>query len=150
MRFGSLDRGLRRALLEALERLPLENVVEDMMRRPRLWKRVGERLHPFEHAKKLPNAALAFAVVRGTDLATRELRRRCCASMRSAMPFVYVEDDRVKAIAWAGPIEDALRARRSALGARATHASPRRAACAAPITSCASRRRASPTRCRRS
>jgi hypothetical protein len=108
MRLRSIDRGLRRALLEALERLPLESVVEDMMRRPGLWKRVGERLHPFEHATKLPNTALAFAIVRGTDLG----RASFGAMLREhavRQPFLIVEDDRVRAVAWAGPIEEALR-----------------------------------------
>ena len=92
-----------------------------MVRHRALWKRVGERLHPFELADALPNTALAFAVVRGTKLAdvtfgakVRELGVR--------LPSVYVEDDVAKPIAWAGPIEDALRAGnpRSAL-ARLTH-----------------------------
>lgn len=108
MRLRSLDRRLRRALLEALERLPLENVVEDVMRRPGLWKRVGERLHPFEDATRFPNTALAFAIVRGTDLA----RASFGAMLRehaSRHPFLIVEDNHVKAAAWAGPIEEALR-----------------------------------------
>lgn len=121
MRFRSLARGLRRALLETLERLPLDGVVEDMLARQPLWKRVGEFLHPFEYVDRLPNTAIAFAVVRGTDLAKvsfgAPLRER--AVQRAC---VYVEDNRIKGVAWAGPIEDALRVGnpRSAL-ARLTH-----------------------------
>jgi len=121
MRLVSIDRALRRAVLETLEQLPLEEVVEHMMRWPRLWKRVGERLHPFERADALPNTALAFAALRGTRLSTTSfgavLRERAVR-----LQFVYVEDDRIKPIAWAGPIEAALRANnpRSAL-ARLTH-----------------------------
>lgn len=121
MRLSSLPRGLRRATLSALERLPLEELVEDMMRHRSLWKRLGERLHPFELVDNLPNAALAFAVVRGTklDAATfgATLRERAVR-----LPFLYVEDGIVKHVAWAGPIEDALRAGnpRSAL-VRLTH-----------------------------
>lgn len=121
LRFGSLARGLRRAVLDALELLPLENVVEDMMRKPGLWKRVGERLHPFEHLATHKQSALAFAIVRGTNLATASfgpaLREHAVR-----LPFLYVEDDRIKPVAWAGPIENALRAGnpRSALG-RLTH-----------------------------
>jgi hypothetical protein len=108
-------------VLEALERLPLEDVVEDMMRRKRLWMRAGERLHPFELAGELPNTTLAFAVVRGTQLS----RASFGAAVRESAvnkPFLYIEDDRVKAVAWAGPIEDALRLGnpRAAL-ARLTH-----------------------------
>ncbi len=121
MRLRSIGRGMRRALLGALERLPPDELVEDMGRHRALWKRVGERLHPFELAATLPNVTLAFAVVRRTNLATASfgttIRER---GVR--LPSVYVEDDHAKPIAWAGPIEDALRAGnpRSAL-ARLTH-----------------------------
>jgi hypothetical protein len=121
MKLTSLPRGMRRALLEALEQLPLENVVEDMMRHRQLWKRVGQRLHPYEHATKLPNTAVAFAVLRRTKPAAVSfgdaLRERAVS-----LPFLALEEDVIKPIAWAGPIEDALRAGnpRSAL-ARLTH-----------------------------
>lgn len=121
MRLRSLDRGMRRALLAALEALPLQDVVEDMLRHRSLWKRAGERLHPFEHADKLPNTALAFAIVRGTRLA----RASFGPALREAAArhsFLRVVGDRVTAPRWAGPIEEALRKRnpRSAL-ARLTH-----------------------------
>jgi len=121
MKFGSLARGLRKAVLSALDRLPGEQVVEDMVRHRRLWVRVGERLHPFELASTLPDAALAFAVVRETRLdevsigpALRERAQK--------LPFVKIRDHVVRPIAWAGPVEDALRAGnpRAAL-ARLTH-----------------------------
>lgn len=123
MRLHSIPRGLRRAVLEALDALDLEQAIEDVMRHVGLWKRVGEQLHPFELADKLPNAALAFAVARGTNLAKTSfgpaLRERAVR-----LPYIVVEDDKLRAIAWAGPIEDALRAGnpRSAL-ARLTHRS---------------------------
>jgi hypothetical protein len=123
MRLHSIPRGLRRAVLEALDALDLEQAIEDVMRHVGLWKRVGEQLHPFELAGKLPNAALAFAVVRGTNLAKTSfgpaLRERAVR-----LPYIVVEDDKLRAIAWAGPIEDALRGGnpRSAL-ARLTHRS---------------------------
>lgn len=121
LRLSSVPRGLRRAVLSALDALPLEETVEVMLRRRGLWKCIGERLHPFEHVDALPNAALAFAVLRRTNLARTsfgpQLRDR---AVRVA--FLYVEDDIAKPIAWAGPIEDALRAGnpRSAL-VRLTH-----------------------------
>ncbi len=120
VRMGPLSRGLRRVLLETLEGLPLESVIEDVMRHRSLWKRFGERLHPFEHAG-LPNAHLAFAVLRGTNLATSTLGP-ALREHAVRLPYVYVEGDRIKASAWAGPIEDALRAGnpRSAL-VRLTH-----------------------------
>jgi hypothetical protein len=121
VRMGPLPRALRRALLEALERIPLENLVEDMMRHRSLWKRIGERLHVYEYATKHERVTFAFATLRGTNLATATFG----SSVREQavrQPFVYVENDHVKPIAWAGPIEDALRAGnpRSAL-VRLTH-----------------------------
>jgi hypothetical protein len=59
MRLASLPRELRRALLEALEKLP----DCDLRTHRGLWKRVGERLHPGESA--LPNVTAAFAALRG-------------------------------------------------------------------------------------
>jgi hypothetical protein len=82
MRFASIGRGLRRAVLAALEQLPQEWVGEDVARHASLWKRVGEQLHPGEHAAKFPKAADAFAIARGGKQVAR----------------------------WAAPIEAALRA----------------------------------------
>jgi hypothetical protein len=121
MRLASVARALRRAVLSALDAQPLEATVEEMMRHRGLWKRIGERLHPFEHVDTLQNAALAFAVLRRTNLADTtfgpQLRDRAVR-----VSFLYVEDNIAKPIAWAGPIEDALRAGnpRSAL-VRLTH-----------------------------
>ena len=118
---GRLGRARRRELLAALEALPLETNLIEMRRNRSAWQRLGEKLHPFEHASRFPNTALAFAVVRRSRLSTLtigdSLRERAVQA-----PFLYVEDDQVHAIAWAGPIEDALRSGnpRSAL-ARLTH-----------------------------
>jgi hypothetical protein len=108
IKLASISRGLRRAVLEALDRLPMEALVEDMQRHPGLWKRAGERLHPYEHAQRLPTAALAFAVVRGTsvDKATFGATLRAQASQLGS---VRIENDRVRVTAWAGVIEDGLR-----------------------------------------
>ena len=67
----SLPRALRRAILEALDRLPAEHVDDEIARRRTLWQRVGERLHPGEHAIRLPHAARAFAIARGSMHVTR-------------------------------------------------------------------------------
>jgi hypothetical protein len=122
-RLRSLGRALRRAVLDVLEQLPLEDVIENMRRHRALWKRVGERLHPFERAHELPNTTLAFATLRGTDIATTSFAEKL-HEQATHLPFVYLEDGRVRTIAWAAPIEEALRAGnpRSAL-ARLTHRS---------------------------
>src|SRR5262249_54765855 len=107
MQLRSISRSLRRAILEALDRLPAEELSEDVRRRRELWKRVGERLHPFEWAERFPNAALAFAIARETAIAGTSfydrLRRRA-ATIRGLRV-----DDTVRAEAWAGPVEDGLR-----------------------------------------
>jgi hypothetical protein len=121
MKLGPIARGLRKAVLAALDRLPVESLVEDVCRHRRLWMRAGERLHPFEFAAKLPTAALAFAIVRETRLDQVSfgdaLRERA-----SRLPFLRIRDHVIRPVAWAGPIEEALRAGnpRSAL-VRLTH-----------------------------
>ncbi len=64
----ALPRPLRRALLAALDRLDPHSVAEDLRRHRRLWIHAAERLHPFEHARAYPQAAVAFAALRGTRL----------------------------------------------------------------------------------
>ncbi len=113
MRLASIPRSLRRAVLQALDRLPAAQLLEDMRRRVGLWKRVGERLHPFEYATKLPTAALAFAAIRGTDLdavsfATELVERA------EPIPDVSIitrrGKRRLQVTPWAGAVEAALRA----------------------------------------
>jgi hypothetical protein len=109
LRLRSICRGLRRAVLEALDGMPAHELVDDILRRPGLWKRVGERLHPFELAEQLPTAALAFAALRGTDLGAASfgpaLRARA-----AEVPNVRITDNRVRVVPWGGPVEAALRA----------------------------------------
>ncbi|MDQ3299821.1 MAG: hypothetical protein M3619_24850, partial [Myxococcota bacterium] len=113
MKLASIGRGLRRAVLEALDRLPSELVVEDMRRHAGLWKRVGERLHPFEHAAKLPKATLAFAAIRGTDLATAtfasDLEKRV-DGIPGIATIIRGATKQLRVTPWAGVVEDALRA----------------------------------------
>ncbi|MEO8700389.1 MAG: RING finger family 4 domain-containing protein [Kofleriaceae bacterium] len=108
VRFGPLRRGLRRAVLEALDRIDPDALFEDVMRHPGLWKRAGERLHPFEHAKRLPNVALAFAAVRGSTVAALsfagELRTAAAAHPQLAVGTT------VTVSPWAAPVEAALQA----------------------------------------
>jgi hypothetical protein len=121
MKLGPIGRGLRRAVLMALDRMDPEALVEDIVRHRRLWIRVAERLHPFELSGALPTAALVFAIVRQTRLDKVSfgdaLRARA-----STLRFVRIRNHVIRPIAWAGPIEEALRAGnpRSAL-ARLTH-----------------------------
>ncbi len=61
---AKLPRSLRRALLALLEGLNPVSLTEDMLRHRSLWVWVGEFLHPHEYAKRYPQVARAFQVVR--------------------------------------------------------------------------------------
>ncbi|MEZ2298099.1 TerD family protein [Variovorax sp. RCC_210] len=61
-KFARMKRPLRRWLLALMERSA--SVAEDVARRPEVFKRLGEVLHPGEHAKRFPAAAAAFENVR--------------------------------------------------------------------------------------
>jgi stress response protein SCP2 len=66
VRFRSLRRPLRRALLAGLDRVVADSPAKlaDVHRHRERWKRLGERLHPHEHPR-WPHAAQVFAVARG-------------------------------------------------------------------------------------
>lgn len=59
-----LSRPFRRALLSLLNDLNPDSLIEDMLRQRSLWVWVGEFLHPHEYAKRFPNVARGFQVVR--------------------------------------------------------------------------------------
>ncbi len=108
----SLSRGLRRAVLEALDRLAdrasIAQIVEDVRRHRAKWKRIGERLHPFELATQLPRAALAFAVARESTPTELTFASKL-QSVANDAGNVSLDGKRLRVAAWAGPVEDALR-----------------------------------------
>lgn len=108
MRLGSLGRGMRRAVLDALDRLPPEAMIEDMWRRRGLWKRVGERLHPYEYATRLPVATLGFAAVRRTRLDATTFGAAVRDEARG-VATVRIADDRARVTPWISVVEDRLR-----------------------------------------
>lgn len=61
-KFRSFKRAERSLLLGLLDRRP--NRLEDMLRWKERWIRLGERLHPGEYAKRYPQVAEAFHVLR--------------------------------------------------------------------------------------
>jgi hypothetical protein len=109
MRLGSLPRNMRRAVLDALDRLPADAVIEDMWRRRGLWKRVGERLHPYEYAARLPVATLGFAAVRQSRLDDSELGAVVRDESRG-VATVRIAGDRARVTPWISLVEDRLRA----------------------------------------
>ncbi|MBT3219507.1 MAG: hypothetical protein HN348_10480 [Proteobacteria bacterium] len=66
-RVAPLSRSLRRTLLGWLDELNPQNLTEDMLRHRSYWVWLGEFLHPHEYAKRYPNVALAFTIVRQKD-----------------------------------------------------------------------------------
>jgi hypothetical protein len=109
MRLGSVGRGMRRAVLEAIEQLPVDEAIEDMWRRRGLWKRVAERLHPYEYADRLPMATLAFAAVRQTRL-DRVTFGPAVRDEARGVATVRIADDQARVTPWASCVEDRLRA----------------------------------------
>lgn len=61
-KFARMKRSMRRWLLMLMERSA--SVAEDVARRPEVFKRLGEVLHPGEYARHFPSAAAAFDGVR--------------------------------------------------------------------------------------
>jgi hypothetical protein len=104
----SLPRATRRVLLQRLDRLPVETLVEDMLRHERAWKRIGENLHPFEFATHFPAAALAFAVLRRTVLNLGTAAGRAVVGEASRHPLVRVESGRLVMSTFASRVEGAF------------------------------------------
>jgi hypothetical protein len=108
VRRRSLPRAIRRTVLARLNRMPVEALVEDMLRHQRAWKRIGENLHPFEFASHSPAAALAFAVVRGTTLDLASPAGRAILSEAARHPEVRVEDAQLALNTFASRVESAF------------------------------------------
>ncbi|MBB5032635.1 TerD family protein [Prosthecobacter vanneervenii] len=68
VKFGKFTRAERRLLLSWMERC--DNALEDMLRWKGRWIRLGERLHPGEHAEKVPKIFAAFKALRADEKIT--------------------------------------------------------------------------------
>jgi hypothetical protein len=62
----NIPRPVRRFVLQTLEGLDQDQLAEDVRRHANHWKRIGEKLHPYEFQARYPNTALAFAAIRRT------------------------------------------------------------------------------------
>ncbi|MGW2744179.1 MXAN_6230/SCO0854 family RING domain-containing protein [Streptomyces sp. NPDC001450] len=107
-RLRSLPRALRGRLLSVLDALAVPSLVEDVLRHPGPWKRAAEILHPFEHHARHPRAALAFAVLRGTDTAGTALGSALLRTAAEHPAAVRVAGDRIRAATWGARVEQAL------------------------------------------
>lgn len=94
----SIPRPLRRFVLQTLEGLPQDQLAEDVRRHAGLWKRVGEKLHPYEFQVRYPNTALAFAAIRRTRV----------DDDFTAGSTATVTRERVRLRTWATQLEEAL------------------------------------------
>ncbi|MFE7097174.1 MXAN_6230/SCO0854 family RING domain-containing protein [Streptomyces erythrochromogenes] len=108
-RMRSLPRPLRRELLALLDALDPALLVEDVLRHPDPWKRAAEILHPFERYGRHPRAALAFAVLRETDVLGTALGEALLATAAEHPQAVRVDGSRIRAATWTGRAEEALR-----------------------------------------
>lgn len=81
-RIRSFARRERRVLLAALDAVVAArpSSLADVSPRRERWKRLGERLHPHEHAHHWPQAARVFAVARGEEVARSTIARAESAS----------------------------------------------------------------------
>lgn len=61
-RFSNISRKNRKLLLFALEKTNF--ITEDMLRYKNVWKRLGEKLHPFEYKNRFPKCYEAFDIIR--------------------------------------------------------------------------------------
>lgn len=60
-KFKKFKRAERRLILQSLNNCGA--ITEDMVRYKEVWKRLGERVHPFEYKNRYPHAACAFSVL---------------------------------------------------------------------------------------
>ena len=108
VRRKSLPRATRRLLLQRLDRMPVEVLVEDLFRHERAWKRVAENLHPFEFASRFPVAALAFAILRRTDVDLGTAAGRAVAGEASRHPLVRLERGRLVLTTYGSRVESSF------------------------------------------
>jgi hypothetical protein len=113
MPIKSHSRPARRAVLKALEALPLLNLTEDVHRHPGLWKAMAGQLHVFERWQQHPNVALAFATLRGTVLSPQTDFGQALLTQARAHPGAFLPRPvdggvTVRFRSWSGQVEEAL------------------------------------------
>ncbi|MFI6503151.1 MXAN_6230/SCO0854 family RING domain-containing protein [Nonomuraea typhae] len=109
----ALPRPLRRIVLACLDRMALPYLMEDLRRHARPWVRMGEVLHPHEHHRRHPVAALAFAAVRGTPVDGGTPFGRAMLALAARHPdAVEVCRGRLRAATFGSRVERALAEKR--------------------------------------
>lgn len=113
-RVRALPRWLRRATLQRIAQFELTTAGEDIARHGAVWKRLAERLHPFERVDQAPSAAVCFAALRGTatdsESALGRAMRRAAADYPDRVRLVSKPEDLVgvRILTFASLVEAAL------------------------------------------
>ncbi|MEU7900331.1 MXAN_6230/SCO0854 family RING domain-containing protein [Nonomuraea sp. NPDC049152] len=108
----SLPRRLRRTLLGALDGFALPYLIEDLRRHGEQWKHMAEVLHPHEHHARHPDAALAFAALRGTRLDPATAFGAALLERAESRPeLLVVRDGRLRVTTFGTHVEKALAAK---------------------------------------
>jgi hypothetical protein len=113
-RVRALPRPLRRAVLAFVDGLDCATAAEDVARHPTVWKRLAERLHPYEAVTAHPGAAVVFAALRGTRTPAGSALGRAMAAAGAARPDRIVLDAHaggtvsVRVRTFAALVEDAV------------------------------------------
>jgi hypothetical protein len=111
---AALPRALRRIVLAFLDSLDPATVAEDMRRHPTVWKRLAERLHPFESPSVYPRAVAAFVALRATRVPLHSGVGRALEIVHGGRLRVVGHDDgtvSVRVRTFAAFVEDAVAAR---------------------------------------
>ena len=106
----SLPRALRRTVLARLDALPAPLLIEDMLRHREAWKAMAEGLHPFEHRRRFGVAAMAFALLRRTDLTGPQWQS--VRETAARYPELRLVDGRLRITTFGSRVEQALAADR--------------------------------------
>ena len=113
-RVAALPRALRRTVLAFLDSLDPATAAEDMRRHVTVWKRLAERLHPFENPSAYPRAVAAFLALRATRVPLYSGLWRALETVQGGRLRVLRHDDgtaSVRVRTFAALVEDAIAAR---------------------------------------
>jgi hypothetical protein len=107
----SMPRSLRAGVLALLERMDPLRLAEDIQRWPNRWKRLAEKLHPFEYATRFPQACAALAAARHTPVEADTPLGALLLAQCAAFPENFtVREGKLRFQGWQAQVEAALAA----------------------------------------
>jgi hypothetical protein len=105
----SMPRALRLGVLGLLEAMNPLRLAEDVQRWPNRWKRLAEKLHPFEYATRFPHACAALAAVRHTPVQAGTPLGDLLLAQCAAYPDNFtLRDGKLHFKGWQAQVEAAL------------------------------------------